>query len=94
VRFQSGFCSSSLCGSWAAGCGFVSRRELGTTRGKNQENSDEPDPLDKLKQRYANDELSDAEFEARLDRLLDADRRAESANYTASDQLEQTREAE
>jgi uncharacterized membrane protein len=63
----------------------------------NEENtnpSDEPDPLDRLKQRYANDELSDAEFEERLDRLLDADRRAESANYSASEQLEQTRESE
>lgn len=64
--------------------------DSGETGGK----SDEPDPLDRLKQRYANDELSDAEFEARLDTLLDADRRAESANYTAPDQLERTRESE
>jgi uncharacterized membrane protein len=68
--------------------------QSGDSSEKNTNPFDEPDPLDRLKQRYANDELSDAEFEARLDRLLDADRRAESANYTASDQLEQDRESE
>jgi uncharacterized membrane protein len=51
-------------------------------------------PLDRLKRRYANGELSDAEFEARLDTLLDADRRAESAHDTAVDRTERSRESE
>jgi uncharacterized membrane protein len=69
-------------------------KQSGDDSEENTNSSKEPDPLDRLKQRYANDELSDAEFEARLDRLLEADRRAESTNYTAPDQLEQTRESE
>ncbi|MFC7135861.1 SHOCT domain-containing protein [Halobaculum litoreum] len=36
-------------------------------------------PLDRLKRRYADGEISDEEFERRVDRLLDADSRAESA---------------
>jgi uncharacterized membrane protein len=36
-------------------------------------------PLEQLKRRYAEGEISDAEFEKRLDTLLDADRRAESS---------------
>jgi uncharacterized membrane protein len=66
----------------------------GADSGGNTNSSEEPDPLDRLKQRYANDELSDAEFEERLDKLLDADRRAESANYPTPSQLERTRESE
>ncbi|WP_236639868.1 SHOCT domain-containing protein [Salinigranum halophilum] len=50
------------------------------------------DPLEKLKQRYADGELSDAEFEERLDTLLDADRRAESTGETA--RLELSRDSE
>jgi len=52
------------------------------------------EPLDRLKQRYADGELSDAEFEARLDSLLDADRRAESADDPAPRRAERSRESE
>jgi uncharacterized membrane protein len=58
------------------------------------DDTEQQEPLDRLKQRYANGELSDAEFEERLDRLLDADRRAESANAPASRRVEQFRESE
>ncbi|WP_380678265.1 SHOCT domain-containing protein [Salinigranum sp. GCM10025319] len=51
-------------------------------------------PLDRLKRRYANGELSDAEFEARLDTLLDADRRTGSTNDTAVHRAERSRESE
>lgn len=40
---------------------------------------DQRDPLEQLKQRYAEGKISDAEFEKQLDTLLDADRRAESS---------------
>ncbi len=58
------------------------------------DDTEHQEPLDRLKQRYANGELSDGEFEERLDRLLDADRRAESTNVPASRRLEQFRESE
>jgi hypothetical protein len=62
--------------------------------GENTREVEETDPLDRLKQRYANGELSDAEFEERLDTLLDADRRAESANDTVAHRIERSRESE
>ena len=38
-----------------------------------------PDPVTRLQQRYAEGELSEAEFERRLERLIDASERAERA---------------
>lgn len=38
-----------------------------------------PDPVTRLQARYADGELSEAEFEAKLDSLLEADDRAEEA---------------
>jgi|GEM_PF-1572637 len=43
------------------------------------ESRDQRDPLEQLKRRYAEGEISDAEFEKRLDTLFDADHRAESS---------------
>ncbi|MFC7069976.1 SHOCT domain-containing protein [Halobaculum lipolyticum] len=43
----------------------------------------ETDPVAQLKRRYADGEISDEEFERRIDRLLDADSRAESATRRA-----------
>lgn len=68
--------------------------QSGDDSGENTDRTEEPDPLDRLKQRYANGELSDAEFEERLDTLLDADRRAESTVDTAPQRLERSRETE
>ena len=61
---------------------------------QNTDDTEHQEPLDRLKQRYANGELSDAEFEERLDTLLDADRRAESANDTVAHRIERSRESE
>ena len=41
---------------------------------RDSEEPTEPDPLETLRDRYAAGELSDEEFERRLDRLLDAER--------------------
>jgi uncharacterized membrane protein len=41
------------------------------------------DPLERLKQRYAEGDVSNTEFERQLDALLDADRRAESSEDRA-----------
>lgn len=49
--------------------------------------ADQPDPLETLKDRYAAGELSDAEFERRLDRLLDTEGREEQS--TAEDSLKE-----
>ncbi|SHH09869.1 SHOCT domain-containing protein [Halobaculum gomorrense] len=40
----------------------------------------ETDPVERLKRRYADGEVSDEEFEGRLDRLLDADARGDAAS--------------
>ena len=72
------------------------RLRLADRSGSDDGRSDSPEPtepLDRLKQRYADGDLSDAEFEARLDRLLDADRRAESAD-DAAPRAERSRESE
>lgn len=45
----------------------------------------ESDPLEALKRRYAAGELSDDEFEEKLDRLLDSDRLAESGQSARED---------
>lgn len=41
------------------------------------------DPVNRLKRRYADGEITDEEFERRVDRLLDADSRAESRTEAA-----------
>ncbi len=49
------------------------------------------DPVTELQERYAAGELTDAEFEAKLDRLLAANRRAEDAGVETADlSLERT----
>lgn len=58
------------------------------------DSDEERDPLDELKRRYASGELSDAEFEARLDGLLDADRRVEPTNEADARREERSREPE
>jgi membrane protein implicated in regulation of membrane protease activity len=58
----------------------------------NAAGADEDDPLARLKRRYADGELSDTEFEARLDTLLDADSRVESAEDIRRSQALQPRE--
>ena len=51
----------------------------------------ERDPVTKLQDRYAAGELSDAEFEAKLERLIDANERADAAGIeTAKLELERS----
>lgn len=98
--------SGTMAGAVAAGVLLVFSLWVGVrwlrlrsedrTGGDGDGRSDSPErtePLDRLKQRYADGELSDAEFEARLDRLLDADRRAGSAD-DAAPRAERSRESE
>ena len=51
------------------------------------------DPFAKLKQRYAEGELTDEEFEQRLDKILDADRQVELVTETATQRGEQSHES-
>jgi len=44
----------------------------------------EADPVERLKRRYADGEVSDEEFERRIDRLLDADSRIEAEDTDGS----------
>lgn len=53
----------------------------------NAAGSDDPDPVETLKRRYANDELSEAAFERKLDALLDADERTEDTDYYANEPI-------
>lgn len=52
--------------------------ETGSERERINSESD-PDPVTKLQDRYAAGELTDAEFEAALDRLIEANERADRA---------------
>ncbi|SEV94292.1 SHOCT domain-containing protein [Natrinema salifodinae] len=55
------------------------------------ESDPDPDPVTILQERYAAGELTETEFEAKLDRLLEADERAEAAGVeTESLSLERT----
>lgn len=50
-------------------------RGTGATTGAGPNPDAEDDPVERLKRRYADGEVSDEEFERRIDRLLDADSR-------------------
>lgn len=57
-------------------------QRVGTVRRDTAEDGDvgtEPDPVTRLQNRYAAGELSETEFEAALDRVIDANERAERA---------------
>lgn len=43
------------------------------------------DPVTRLQERYADGELSEAEFEAKLDRLIESNERADAAGLETSD---------
>lgn len=45
----------------------------------------EPDPVTDLQRRYAAGDLSEAEFEAKLDRVIDANERADRAGVETAD---------
>jgi uncharacterized membrane protein len=62
--------------------------------GEGADHAERRDPLDELKRRYASGELSDAEFEARLDGLLDPDQRAEQTNEANARREERSCEPE
>jgi uncharacterized membrane protein len=69
---------------WVAGRWVRLRRRGGTDPGEGVEASSdgtaiEVDPVERVKRRYADGELSEAEFERRLDGLLDAEDRAGEA---------------
>jgi uncharacterized membrane protein len=66
----------------------------GSDDGTREAPADVRDPLDGLQRRYATGELSEAEFEERLEALLDADRRAESPPDATADRTERSRESE
>ncbi|ELY38514.1 SHOCT domain-containing protein [Natronorubrum tibetense] len=56
------------------------------------ESEAEPDPVTKLQERYAAGELSDEEFETKLDRLIDSNEQAEAAGIETEElELERSR---
>lgn len=58
---------------------YLTERVGGAKATESGETGSERDPVTKLQERYAAGELSDREFEAALDRLIDANERAERA---------------
>ncbi|WP_226483023.1 SHOCT domain-containing protein [Natrinema amylolyticum] len=61
-------------------------RDIEPERGERVETADSgTDPVTTLQERYAAGELSEAEFEAKLDRLIDSNERAESADVETED---------
>lgn len=57
----------------------------------NKESTAEIDPLTTLRERYARGEISDTEFERRLDQLLDTERTVEDHDWRELEQFEQSR---
>jgi len=55
---------------------------------------DEADPLETLKERYAAGDLSDAEFETKLDALLDSDRERDTVEEQLGTQIDITQTEE
>lgn len=58
---------------------YLTERVGGTKATESDDTESERDPVTKLQERYAAGELSDKEFEAALDRLIEANERAERA---------------
>ena len=58
---------------------YLTERVGGTKGAESDDTGSERDPITKLQERYAAGELSDQEFEAALDRLIEANERAERA---------------
>ncbi|ELY52213.1 SHOCT domain-containing protein [Natronorubrum bangense] len=58
---------------------------VGTDTTDSSRSDRERDPVTKLQDRYAAGELSDAEFEAKLERLIDANERADAAGIETAD---------
>ncbi len=67
---------------------------MGATPADGAETDGEPDPVERLKRRYADGEVSDEEFERRLDHLLDADSWIETGEFDATESRTRTRESE
>lgn len=84
----------SIFALWVVGR-WIRRRRMGHLNSDGSESTGSPeqrDPLEKLKQRYAEGEISEAEFEKRLETLLDADYQAESIVNTPVQRVEQSKE--
>ena len=73
-----------ICGRWVH-LRWTDRLDSGNV--ERTDSHDQRDPLDQLKQRYAEGEISDAEFEKQLDTSLDADRQAESSEDQSTPDL-------
>lgn len=69
-------------------------RGTGATMSAGPKPDAEDDPIERLKRRYADGEVSDEEFERRIDRLLDADSRIEASDLGGDDPRERNRERE
>jgi len=84
-----------LVGSGALG-GYLADR-IAVDRGRSRSADDaavaEP-PVERLKRRYVEGEIDDAEFERRLERLVAADRRRESADREGREGSRRGRESE
>ncbi|THE65643.1 DUF1707 domain-containing protein [Salinadaptatus halalkaliphilus] len=56
-----------------------------TTQRATESTAERPDPVTRLQQRYADGDLSESEFERRLERLIDANERADAAGLETDD---------
>ncbi|ELZ12751.1 hypothetical protein C477_23141 [Haloterrigena salina JCM 13891] len=54
-------------------------RERDAAEAASERTADASDPVTRLQERYADGELSEAEFEAKLDRLIESNERADTA---------------
>ncbi|QRV15423.1 SHOCT domain-containing protein [Haloterrigena salifodinae] len=57
----------------------AAEREWDAAEAASERTADASDPVTRLQERYADGELSEAEFEAKLDRLIESNERADAA---------------
>lgn len=61
----------------------------GSTNGPTAADADEEslDPIDRIRRRYAHGELTEAELERRIDRIMESDQRCETATDAATERV-------
>ncbi|MFC7097301.1 SHOCT domain-containing protein [Halobaculum marinum] len=80
---------------WVVGRWVRLRRADGTDDAADTASGEaDADPVERLKRRYADGEVSDEEFERRIDRLLDADSRFEAGEVDGNEAGDRLRESE
>ena len=74
--------------------GAADEEEDGDEQGATEDEADAEDPLDTLRRRYAEGELTEAEFERKVERLLATEDEADAETLLERERAEASRERE